>query len=107
MMEVLKEKFKKLFEESKKATEKGTLKFLKPPVLNLTNHELPKHHLDLLNLGPKFVPTTRDLPFMDIVTSTEICALGLERDQKVEIAESLRQKVNDILLKNINFKPIN
>ena len=48
---------------------------IKPAILNLTKEEIPKHYKSLLNLGPKFVPTNKNLPFMDIVTSTISCAL--------------------------------
>ena len=33
--------------------------FIKPAILNLTNEEIPKHYEYLLNLGLKFVPTTK------------------------------------------------
>ena len=98
-------KFKKLHNEAvkEKTVEKRT-SFLKSAVLNLTNDELPEHHKSLLNLGPKFVPSTKKIPYMDIITSTELCASNLERqDQRAE-SESLRQEVSDILLKNFNIK---
>ena len=36
---------------------KGNTSLLKPVVLNVTNQEIPQHHLELLNLGPKLVPS--------------------------------------------------
>ena len=33
--------------------------FIKPAILNVTNEEIPKHYEYLLNLGLKFVPTTK------------------------------------------------
>ena len=56
-------KFKKLHNEAvkEKTVEKRT-SFLKSAVLNLTNDELPEHHKSLLNLGPKFVPSTKKIP---------------------------------------------
>ena len=98
-------KFKKLHNEAvkEKTVEKRT-SFLKSAVLNLTNDELSEKHKSLLNLGPKFVPSTKKIPYMDIITSTELCASNLERqDQRAE-SESLRQEVSDILLKNFNIK---
>ena len=63
-----------------------------------------------MNLGPKFVPTeNRKRPYMDIIQTTEICALDLEREGKFSIAESLRQniiKTKDLKKKhknNLNF----
>ena len=41
---------------------------IKAGILNLTNEEIPKHYESLLNLGPKFVPRNKNLPFMDIIT---------------------------------------
>ena len=52
---------------------------LKPAALKLTNQWITQHYLELLNLGPKFVPSNKKLPFMDIVIATEICALNLQR----------------------------
>ena len=43
---------------------------IKPAILNLTSEEIWKHYESLLNLGPNFVPTNKNLPFMDIITST-------------------------------------
>ena len=77
---------------------------LKPAVLNLTNQEIPQNYLELLNLGPKFVPSNTKLPFMDIVNATEICALSLEKENQIENAESLRQKISNVISKIIHFK---
>ena len=77
---------------------------IKPAILNLTSEEMPKHYESLLNLGPKFVPTNKNLPFMDIITSTESCALDMEQNHKENEAETLRQNVSNILWKNVNLK---
>ena len=73
---------------------------IKPAILNLTKEEIPNHYESLLNLGPKFVPTNKKLPFMDIITSTESCALNHRENE----AETLRQNVSNILQKNLNLK---
>ena len=65
-------------------------RLIKPAILNLTKEEIPKHYESLLNLGPKFVPTNKNLPFMDIITSTESCALDMEHNHKENEAETLR-----------------
>ena len=52
-----------------------------PAALNLKNQDIPQHHLELLNLGPKFVPCSKKLSFMDIVNATEICAPSLEKEK--------------------------
>ena len=57
----------------------GNKSLLKPVALNLTNQEIPQNHLELLNFGPKSVPSNKKLPLIDIVNSTEICALSLEK----------------------------
>ena len=67
--------------------------------MNLANQEIPQHYLELLNLGPKFIPSIVKLPFMDIVNATEICALSLEKENQIENAELLRQKLAMLFLK--------
>ena len=41
---------------------------------------------------------------MDIVDATEICALSVEKENQVENAESLQQRISNIISKNIHFK---
>ena len=41
---------------------------------------------------------------MDIVNATEICALSLEKENQIENAESLRQKISNVISKIIHFK---
>ena len=48
--------------------------YAKSPVLNLVPDEIPDAHKDILNLGPKFVPTVKRIPYMDIVSITESSA---------------------------------
>ena len=50
-------------------------KFIKPVTMNLCNDPMPPRHKDLLDLGPKFVPTSNIIPYKDIVTVTEATAL--------------------------------
>ena len=58
-----------------------------------------------MNLGPKFVPTeNRKRPYMDIIQTTEICALDLERKGKFSIAESLRKNTSRIITENLKKK---
>ena len=45
---------------------------------NLTSEEIPKHYESLLNLGPRYVPANKNLPFIGIITSIESCALDME-----------------------------
>ena len=68
----------------------GNKSLLKPAVLNLRNQEISQHHLELLNLGPKFTASSKKPPFMDIVNAREICALNLEKENQIRNAESLR-----------------
>ena len=77
---------------------------IKPAILNRTKEEIPKHYQSLLNLGPKFVPTNKNLPFMDIITTTESCALDMEHKHKENEVETLRQNVSSILQKKLNLK---
>ena len=73
----------------------------------MTNQKIPQHHLEFLIIRPKFVPSNNKLFFMDIVNATEICALSLEKENQVENAESLQQKISNIISKNIHFKITN
>ena len=77
---------------------------IKTVILNLTNEEIPKHYEYLLNLAPKFVPKNKNLPLMDIITSTKSCALDMEQNHKESEAVTLRQNVSNILQKNLNLK---
>ena len=77
---------------------------MKPVILNLTKEEIPRHYESLLNFGLKFVPTNKNLPFMDIITSIESCALDMEHNNIENEGETLRQHVSNILQKNLNLK---
>ena len=83
---------------------RGNKSFLKLAVLNLTKQEIPQRDLELLNLGPKFLPNNKKLPFMDILNATEICRLSLDKENHIENAELLRQQISNAYSKNINFK---
>ena len=81
------------------------MKIIKEGVINLTRKKLDGNTIQLLNLGPKFVPTySKQRPYMDIIQTTEICALELENDGYFEKAERLRQGVSKILSKDVNKK---
>ena len=41
---------------------------------------------------------------MDIINATEIFALSLEKENQIENAELLRQKISNVISNNINFK---
>ena len=73
---------------------------IKPAIFNLACEKIPKYYESLLNLEPKSVPTNTNLPFMDIITSTESCALYMENYHKKNEAETLSQIVSNILQKS-------
>ena len=82
-----------------------TRPIVKEGIVNLTGEELDENKIKLLNLGPKFVPTeNRKRPYMDIIQTTEICALDLEHKRKISIAESLRQNISRIITKDLKKK---
>ena len=59
--------------------------------MNLTGEELDENKIKLLNLGPKFVPTeNKKRQYIDIIQTTEICLLDLDREGKFSITESPR-----------------
>ena len=70
---------------------------VKEPILNLASDEIAESHKDILSLGPKFVPSTRKIPYMDIVSTTESSALKLEYNKKVTEAQILRKDVLRVL----------
>ena len=74
-------------------------RLLKSAILNLTKYTIPKHHEDLLNLGPKFVPTSNQIPTIEIVTSTELAAFDLSKRKNEHYAEKLRNDVIKVVRK--------
>ena len=97
-------KFEKLKNSTEKKGKQKTTSYIKQAVINLTDIELTEEQMSLLNLGPNFVPATKRIPFMDIISATETCALDLENSSKETDAEFLRQKVSHILNKNLYIK---
>jgi len=83
--------------KSNNNNDRQTLSYLKEPILNLVSEEIPPAHKEVLNLGPKFVPHTRKIPYMDIISTTESSALKLEYGKKVKEAQVLRRDVLRIL----------
>ena len=67
---------------SKRNNQEITTTYVKPSIINLTDIALTDHQTSLLNLGPKFVPTEKKIPFMEIITATESVALNLEFPQE-------------------------
>ncbi|XP_065639519.1 uncharacterized protein LOC136072279 [Hydra vulgaris] len=76
---------------------------IKPAILNLTNVILDKSTTELLNLGPNFVPLPKKIPYMDIITNIETCALQLEKLKKPTQAETLRQNCSEILTNSLKL----
>ena len=72
-------------------------KIIKKITLNLCNDEIPEHHKALLDLGPKFVPSPRSIPYMDIIAKTEAAALRLQYEKQETSSQKLRQDVLRIL----------
>ena len=88
----------------KKKNQQTTTTYVKPSIINLTDIALTDHQTSLLNLGSKFVPTEKTMPFMEIITATESVALNVEYHNKKADAESLCQNLCHILNKNRNMK---
>ena len=79
----LKEKYQNLTKGNMIQKITGNKSLLKPAVLNLTNQEIPQYHLELLNLGPTIVASSKKLPFIGTVNATEICALSLQKQNQI------------------------
>ena len=67
--------------------------YVKPSIINLTDNALSDHQTSLLNLGSKFVPTEKKIPFMEIITARESVALNLEYHNKEANAEFFKTYV--------------
>ena len=65
------------------------MKVIKEGVINLTGKEPDENEIPVLNLAPKFVPTYNRQPYIEIIRTTEICALELEYDGYFEKSERL------------------
>ena len=70
----------------------------------MSEKQLSESQTELLNLGPKFVPTLQKVPYMDIITSTELAAIDLNKANKNHDSERLRHDVSNILSKYITKK---
>ena len=81
---------------------KTTQSIVKEGIVSLTEEELDENKIKLSNLGPKFVTKeNRKRPYMDIIQTTEICALDLEREGKFCVSESLRQNISRVITKDL------
>ena len=95
--EKLVNKFRLLFQVKNNVCKNISCNYVKEPVLNLVGDAVPDNHQELLNLGPKFVPNVKNIPFMDIVSITESSALKLEYNKMNGEAQNLRKDVLRIL----------
>ena len=51
-----------------------------------------------------FVSSSKKLSIMDIVNATKLCGLSLEKENQIESAELLRQKISSAISRNISLK---
>ena len=58
---------------------------------------MSEDHGKLLNLGPKFVPNVKHIPYLDIISTTESPSLKLEYNGNIENAQTLRRDVLRLL----------
>ena len=72
---------------------------MKQAVIYLTNEQLTDDQTSLLKIEPNFVSTNKKILFMDINSTT---ALDLENWNKGTDTDPLRQKLSEILSKNLN-----
>ena len=91
------EKFSKLKDETTKSKEVRNTNLVKEPVLNLASDEIPSNQMELLKLGPKFVPNEKCIPYMDIISTTESSALKLEYSKKIVEAQNLRKDILKVI----------
>lgn len=72
---------------------------MKQAVIYLTNEQLTDDQTSLLKIERNFVSINKKILFMDINSTT---ALDLENWNKGTDTEPLRQKLSEILSKNLN-----
>ena len=78
-------------------------KLIKEGVIILTWKELEENKIRVLDFNSKFVPTyNRRRTHMNIIQTTDICALELENDGYFKKAERSQQGVRKILSKDVN-----
>ena len=97
-------KFEKLKNSSEKKDKQKATSYIKQVVINLTDTELTEEQRSLLNLRSSFVPATKKIPFLDIISATEICANDLENSSNKTDVEFQCQKVGHILNRNLIIK---
>ena len=51
-----------------------------------------------------FVSSSKKLSIMDIVNAAKFCGLSLEKENQIESAELLRQKISSAISRNISLK---
>jgi hypothetical protein len=96
----LKDKFEKLHPTSKRHVTQLRPTTISNPVLQLQDSgPLPPEAIGLLNLGPKFSVTPKEIPKMEIIAEVEKASLALERIGKGKEADELRHQAAHILLK--------
>ena len=67
---------------------------MKQVLINLTNEKLIDLQTSLLNLGHNFLPISKNVPFMDIISATESkTGLDITSQNKGTDAKPLRRKV--------------
>ena len=92
-------KYKRPFQKNEE-----TQQAVKSCVLDLAGNISDKQK-SVLNLGPKFAVAPKSIPYMDIITSTEVEALNLEKKEQYAKAELLRHEVKRILMKEKQPRP--
>ena len=55
----------------KRKKQQVTTKYVKLSIIKLTDIALTDHQKSLLNLGPRFVPIQKRIPFIEIITAKE------------------------------------
>ena len=84
---------------------KTTGSIIKEGIVNLSGEELHENKIKLLNLALNlYLRKSEKDHTLDIIQTTEICALDLERERKFSVAESLRQNIRRIITKDLKKK---
>ena len=65
---------------------------IKPAIPNLIDQEIPNYYESLWNLGPNLCLRKKNLPFMNIITSTESCALDIHQPNLVHLIWNIIMK---------------
>ena len=96
--EKLRKKFELLLKKQKPPQIPSRPSSIKNTVLQLQQEPLTPEEISLLSLGPQFNLTSKETPFLDIISAVEPQMSKLEYDGKNDVAKQTRHEICNALL---------